>query len=556
MQLPLLQQDPTRASRSDAIYGTHAYHTKVPPAVAAMYIERHCPVGGTVLDPFCGSGMTGVGAALAGRQARLSDLSPAAVHIARNYCTPCDPAAFRDAVERVLAQVGTEVEAMYLTDHEGQKATVEHVVWSDVRRCPKCGAETCLWDVRDKGLRALTCETCGHEAQKAQFAWVGESAVQTSLATGGRSRTVRPALEADLRPGITTTRWAPRGVFNADRPMWRKQHADMGIETVADFFSPRNLAALAALWAAASEEPDARLRSALRFSITAIVNRASRRYQWNAKRPTNVLSGTLYISSLRYEWNVMSLWRRKVSAVTKMFTALPLTEGAVQVRQQSATALDLPDESIDYCFCDPPFGAHIVYSDASLLWESWLDDLTDRSQEAIVVSTGDQAKTVDQYGSLMERSFREIARVLKPEARATVVFQATDLDVWKAVTDAAQAAGLHLATVSTLDKGQPSFKQIKGRVEGERVAQSDVVMTFEKCDQVGAPSAIDPREIVNREIEAARAAGEGVSVGHVFTEVAAEQLRSGAEPLAFDDVADLVDCRVREIEMEASLVVL
>ena len=29
-----------------------------------------------------------------GRNALLSDLSPAAVHIARNYTTPCDPSAF------------------------------------------------------------------------------------------------------------------------------------------------------------------------------------------------------------------------------------------------------------------------------------------------------------------------------------------------------------------------------------------------------------------------------------------------------------------------------
>jgi len=37
-----------------------------------------------VLDPIAGSGMTGLGAATVGRRAVLNDLSPAAVHIARN----------------------------------------------------------------------------------------------------------------------------------------------------------------------------------------------------------------------------------------------------------------------------------------------------------------------------------------------------------------------------------------------------------------------------------------------------------------------------------------
>ncbi len=55
------------ASRSDAIYRTHAYHTKVPPAVAAAYIEQMCPENGLVLDPFCGSGSTLVAARECGR---------------------------------------------------------------------------------------------------------------------------------------------------------------------------------------------------------------------------------------------------------------------------------------------------------------------------------------------------------------------------------------------------------------------------------------------------------------------------------------------------------
>ena len=62
-----------------------------------------------MLDPFCGSGMTGVAAAMAGRKAVLGDLSPAAVRIAMNYTTPCEPDAFEMAVARVLDRVGDEM---------------------------------------------------------------------------------------------------------------------------------------------------------------------------------------------------------------------------------------------------------------------------------------------------------------------------------------------------------------------------------------------------------------------------------------------------------------
>ena len=38
--------------------------------------------------------------------------------------------------------------------------------------------------------------------------------------------------------------------------------------------------------------------------------------------------------------------------------------------------LNLPDSSVDYVFTDPPFGSNIYYSEASHIWESWLDAFT------------------------------------------------------------------------------------------------------------------------------------------------------------------------------------
>src|SRR6185437_9543942 len=85
------------AGKNTPIYNAHSYHTKVPYQGIAPYIEHYTAPGDVVLDPFCGSGMTGVAAILSGRNAILNDLSPAAVHIARNYVTPCDPEAFQAA---------------------------------------------------------------------------------------------------------------------------------------------------------------------------------------------------------------------------------------------------------------------------------------------------------------------------------------------------------------------------------------------------------------------------------------------------------------------------
>lgn len=547
-QLPLGQpaEREVLASRSDAIYRVHAYHTKVPPSVAAGYIERYSEPGDLVLDPFAGSGMTGVAAALSGRRAYLNDLSPAAVHIASNYTSPCSAEDFRAAVEAVLGAVGKRVAGFYETVHEGAAATVEYLVWSDVRSCPDCGAEVLLWDQREAGIRRPRCPRCGFSAAKTEFPVAGERAVEANLSTAG-GRVVRDAVAEDLgfdRPPAGMP-WFPTTAFGRERPMWRRGHEELGIDSVADFYSARNLTSLALLWNEASAHPDPRLRSALRFSLTAIANRASRRYQWNAQRPTNVLGGTLYVSSLRYEWNVLSLWRRKTAAVERLFRDNPMPAGAVEVREGSATELPLADASVDYCFTDPPFGAHIVYSDSSLLWEAWLDDLTDRDGEAIVVSGGDRPKSVEDYGGLLLASFAEIHRVLKPHGKATVIFQATDPEVWRAIQLAALDAGLRLLDAAALDKGQPSFKQIKGR-GGERVAQADVILTFERASKGGESNrdgsrVLAPVEALRAALGQAAASGVTPSAGKLYASVNARLLSSGADAiLGYDALLTLL----------------
>src|SRR5437879_5981570 len=92
-------------SKTSSSYRAHSYHTKVPPDAIIPFIRAFTQPGEIILDPFCGSGMTGVAALMEGRNALLSDLSPAAVHISRNYTTPCDPEAFADALIRVEKMV-------------------------------------------------------------------------------------------------------------------------------------------------------------------------------------------------------------------------------------------------------------------------------------------------------------------------------------------------------------------------------------------------------------------------------------------------------------------
>lgn len=81
--------------RSDPAYMAHAYLTKVPVPAITPFIEAYSKPGDTIVDPFAGSGMTGVAAAMLGRTAKLFDISVLGQHIGSNYVNLVPPINFK-----------------------------------------------------------------------------------------------------------------------------------------------------------------------------------------------------------------------------------------------------------------------------------------------------------------------------------------------------------------------------------------------------------------------------------------------------------------------------
>jgi DNA modification methylase len=86
------------------VHGFHTYPARMHPTTAERLVRLVCPEGGSVLDPFCGSGTVLVEAMIAGRQAIGTDLNPLAVQLARLKTGQWDPAA-REALVTGARQV-------------------------------------------------------------------------------------------------------------------------------------------------------------------------------------------------------------------------------------------------------------------------------------------------------------------------------------------------------------------------------------------------------------------------------------------------------------------
>ena len=521
-------------SKTSTAYRAHSYHTKVPPSAIIPFIEAFTQPGDLVSDPFCGSGMTGVAALDIGRHALLSDLSPAAVHIAKNYTTPCDLPAFINALSLVEQTVKPTIDWLY-TPIGPRADYIEYTVWSDIFSCDKCAMSITYWDALQKGVgKELVCPECARGLDKLNLVWIGEVPVRTHVRGSGRKIIFHDPTDPEraLIDEIAATDipyWLPEIPFGPDREMWRSAHSAMGIEDAAGFYTKRNLHALAALRHAIVQVPERRVREALLFAFTACVNRASRRYQWNVKRPTNVMTGTMYVSSLRYEWNVLSLFKRKAADVLRFYKTRTGVRTEAQVFQSSATDLQcIPDDSVDLVFMDPPFGSNIFYADSSLLWDAWLGTQTDQTKEIVVNQRRPRAaggKDLELYGDLMAEAFSEAARVMRRGGRAVLAFSNSDDRVWTEVQDALSDGGLETQSVHVLNKGQPSIKGVKGQLGEERVTRLNLTLCLAHRTRPVRKRAIAPPAFIRSSIRRALADGKS-DTDHLYTAVLSDVLRA------------------------------
>ena len=500
--------------KSDPIYMAHSYHTKVPHKAIMQYILHYTNPGDIVLDGFCGTGMTGVAAQMCGcpdlefkhkmgsiipdvqwgaRKAILNDLSPAATFIAANYNSEIDSFKYQEKVNQILDECSAECGWMYETRHvnAGNQSLLDSIdlmgrinytLWSDVFICPHCGREIVFWDIAldEKGnmRSAFQCNHCGLEIKKSQcdrakdvryIADKGETVtfakqvpVLINYTYNGKRYDKKPD-EEDLRKIQRISEngckeyWYPIDeVPNGEK---LNEPRKLGITNVSLFYTTRNLSVLSAIWDKAA---NTEFSNQIRFCVTSVlIKTASKLHNVGMKNGKLNLAGAmpnaLYIPSIIAERNIIELVRGKLKDILPVFQ-FPKNNQNIRISCGSSTDLrNIPDNSVDYIFVDPPFGSNLMYSELSFIWEAWLKILTNNSCEAIMSVA--QNKGIVEYQNLFEQCFKEFYRCLKPGRWITIEFHNSKNSVWMAINEAIQKAGFVVSYVKTLDKGQGSYNQ-------------------------------------------------------------------------------------------------
>lgn len=495
--------------KNNSIYNAHSYHTKVPHRAIMKYIFHYTNPGDIVFDAFGGTGMTGVAAQMCGnikelnnmdwsvknnvvydsqnnevgaigeRKAIITELSPAASFIAKHYNTPLVSSVI-SKLEEIISIVEEEFEWVYKTKQGTKFGKINYVVWSDVFSCPNCSNEIVFTSVaydqeNSKVKDSFSCPTCNVTLSKNSLQRVTEVIYDEVLKRNITKAKQVPVLiyyfldkkryvkelddyDKELLNKINNYEikdWVPSfplpNGLNTQQPL-----SSHGFSHVHHFYTKRNLIVLANIYKKVNEftptysQP---MKLVLQSIVGTLVSKLVRFNMGN--RGNGVLNGTLYVSSMTAEAEVFKAIKGKLADFKKAFFSENYN---TCLSVESAVSNRINENSIDYIFTDPPFGSNINYSELNFIWESWLKLHTNCDSEAIVNSS--QNKGLLEYQRLMELSFKNYYRVLKPGRWMTVEFSNSQASVWNSIREAIEKAGFVIANVAALDKQQGSFKAV------------------------------------------------------------------------------------------------
>lgn len=502
---------PLPSSRSGPLFSAFPYPTKISTEAIAIFIATHTLPGDTILDPFGGSGSTGLAATLCSnptpelislakkmnadvtwgpRKAILYEIGTLGSFVSKVMCSPPDEKTFLEAVSKLLSKCKKKLSKLYCAkDPDGNIGEIRYSIWSEIVECKSCLQQITFWEAAVKESPAsiasnFTCPHCGFESSFNTLNRVKETYYDKFLKKNisrkkrilkkiygktGNKTWSRDATSEDclLAANVDYNRFPRIPILEIPWGDLYRSGYHSGISHLHHFYTSRNLYVLGTVMDMIKDAPQ-EIQDALKFLVLSynsshstmmsrvVVKSGQKDFVLTSSQP-----GVLYISNLPVEKNILIGLQRKANTIAKAFKMIGKND-LVTVVNSSSTMLKLPDQSIDYVFTDPPFGDFIPYSEVNFINEAWLGNITNSAEEVIISNA--QEKGLIQYSKLINTVFKEVSRVLKNDGRMTLVFHSSKAKIWCSLQNALDQSNLKILYSSILDKLQMSFKQVNSKV--------------------------------------------------------------------------------------------
>jgi adenine-specific DNA methylase len=201
-----------------------------------------------------------------------------------------------------------------------------------------------------------------------------------------------------------------------------------------------------------------------------------------------------------------SMLGQVLDALNFLLSIPPLEEDGLipDVRQGSATELPYPDEYFDAVITDPPYYDNVPYAYLSDFFYVWLKrmlydihpelfstPLTPKSKEIVAYTIGktwEEAKK--EFEEKLSLAFKEIQRVLKPDAPALIIYAHKSTSGWETLINALLDSGLLPTATLPIDTEQAK----RLRAQESAALASSLFIACRKRERKGIGWLRDVRE--------------------------------------------------------------
>lgn len=464
------------------------------------------------------------------RNSVLVDLSPAATFITYNYNKPTNVAKLEETIFSNLNEFNKEHGYLYgtirneyqensrdlqnklkeannlltikriYTENQNYFGQINYIVYSDVYICSSCTSEINYWEstvepLSKKVTNNMVCPKCkaSHDKNKLERVWLKkfDKYINDTVRIAKqvpvwinysykKKRFEKAPDEHDLKlikliEESNVDYWIPTDSLpkghNLDQP--QKSH---GISHIHHFYTDRTLCLLGNFLKTFQDLSPLDKQFILGSILPKLTKMNRYMPQHGSRALVGPMANVLYFPSMYVENNVLDQLEFQSKKIVK---GLNEKSGNIITTQSSTELSDIPSNSIDYIFIDPPFGANIMYSELNFVRESWFKVKTNNGHE--VIENRHQQKTLDDYKLLMISALKEAYRVLKPSKWITVEFSNTKASVWNAIQHALQEVGFVIAGVDALDKSRGGLYSM---ITAIGVKQDLIITAYKPSDNV------------------------------------------------------------------------
>lgn len=477
-------------------YSMHKYYARRPYNVFRNLIDHYTEEGDTVLDVFCGGGVTIFESLFLNRKVVGVDLNPLASFITEMQVKQIDIHRLETLFNDFMTKVKNEYSHLYTYTLDNQEYEIEWMEWAYEVLCPICGSKIvlleqnkalnasgkpkngyyvcpnreCKCSVKEVGVKRTDCKAYSSKPVKAKLRSIKDNESFLHIITEDEAQKIK---SSEYSHYINKEMIVPDAKVpdNWDRTLEDKL-PEKGVSNFSDLFTKRNYILNVIIYNEILNMRDYVYEDyidCLFFAFSASLrytnNMTRVTEKWENGNPTSMDKHAYWLPNEYVETNVFDKLNNRMKAVLKGLSYTDQTlrykfekvDSFTQLEQphkymvlnQSSSSLPIPDKSINAVITDPPYGSNVQYSELSSIWNVWLQsykNLTSfiyNTEEAVMnrKKNFEGSKDIHHYEEMLFKVFSECHRVLKDDGYLVFTFNNKDLKVWVALLKATLRAG-------------------------------------------------------------------------------------------------------------------